>query len=121
MSANKYQERRLEAYLIIASLVVYSVNRFTPIWSGEFAANHLNDLMAGVLLPAYINLVLSYSKYEFRVDRVSRSCMVGVLCCFSWELLAPLLLPFSTADLVDCACYFVGVFLHLGVMKLYFQ
>lgn len=100
------------------SLIVYSVNRFTPFLTGYFADNHLNDLMAGVLFPAYINLVLSYSRYWFRVDTVFRSAMVGLICCVVWELLAPAFLPFSTADLIDCACYFAGVFLHLAAASL---
>ena len=109
------REKRLETALIASSLAFYVLNKMNLIPLGVFAANHLNDFLAGMLLTAYANLVLCFSKYDFRFDTVPRVLLLGAFCGLAWELFAPLYLPSSTADFLDCLSYFAGCLLHLAI------
>lgn len=105
--------KRVELLIIFATLLFYTLNKFTPIFRFlpfDIAANHLNDFFAGILFPAYTNLILSFSKYRklLRFDTIPRISLLILVCSFVWEFVAPIFLPFSTGDLLDIACYLLG-------------
>ena len=110
---NLNNSRKVELLIIIATLLFYSLNKFTPLFSFlpfDIAVNHFNDFLAGLLFPAYTNLVISYSKARklLKVDTLPRIICLLLACSVIWEFVAPLFLPFSTGDLLDVACYLLG-------------
>lgn len=109
--------RKAELAIIALVLLFYSLNRFTTLFSGDFASYHLNDLLCGVLFPAYANIVLSLSRYRFRFDTLPRTLALGLFLSIGFEIIAPLLLSYSTPDLLDAACYIVGCLIHLVIIK----
>ena len=110
---NLNASRKVELRIIIATLLLYSINRFTSIFAFlpfDVSANHLNDFLAGLFFPAYTNLIVSYSKARklLRVDTLPRILVLILACSFVWEFIAPLFLPFSKGDLLDIICYVLG-------------
>ena len=99
--------------MLMAALLLYALNKFTPAFSFlpfDFARNHLNDVLAGVFLPAYANLVASCSRARklLVVDTLPRILMLLLACSIVWEVLAPLVLPFSVGDALDVVAYLSG-------------
>lgn len=110
---NLNRTKKVELLIIFATLLFYSLNKFTPVFSFlpfDIATNHLNDFLAGILFPAYTNLILSFSKYRklLRFDTIPRISLLILVCSIIWEFVAPIFLPFSTGDLIDIACYLLG-------------
>ena len=71
---------------------------------------HVNDWLGGIAFAAYLNLILSLSRWpEKRLRRPGQFAVAGLLCGLFWEGIAPLFLPGSTADLLDVAAYVLGM------------
>lgn len=113
---------RCEALLISVALFVYALNRFTPIFEVvfpfDFARYHFNDLIGGIVFPAYVNAILVLSKYRLRFKTLSKIFLIEAICAFVWEGLAPLVLARSTRDWWDVCCYFLGGLLYFLISKI---
>ncbi len=111
------------AELCIGALVLaaYASNRWLDAWSWIipelFCRNHFGDLMGGILFPSYVNLILSFSKSNRRIAGLRDSLLIGCLCAFSWELVAPSVFAFSTADPIDALLYIAGTVFHDAAKK----
>lgn len=95
-------------------LTIYGLNRgsrklfdISVSWLKLILRNHLNDYLGAVVFAAYFNLLLSLAGRP-RVERLPFFLALGLLCSAAWELLAPLVLTYSTADWIDCIAYFLG-------------
>ena len=74
----------------------------------RFGQNHFNDVLAGMLFPAYLNLIMRLAKSEKRFTKPLELALVALSCGFVWECCAPLFKPSATSDLADIACYVIG-------------
>lgn len=99
----------------VAVLVLYSLNRFLikPIAPdnvlGYLLRCHVNDYLGGVLFPVYTNILISvFLDTGKRMVRLAQFVSVGVVCAVFWEGIAPLVLSYSTADILDCIAYIFG-------------
>lgn len=96
-------------------LVLYGANRFllkpvvgNSLW-GYLVKCHVNDYLGGILFLAYTNLLISrFLEPSRRIVRVVPTILVGVVCALCWEGIAPMLLPYSTADILDGIAYILG-------------
>lgn len=76
---------------------------------GIIIQNHLNDFIAPLVFFPYVNILLSYSKYsDWSLRSFAAILSTGLACSVFWEAIAPLLLPYSVGDLLDCASYLLG-------------
>lgn len=112
-SAKKWLYRDFAVALAI--LVVYAVNRFLlkPVMPnhaiGYFLKCHFNDFLGGILFPIYVNILIGiYLGKENQMAHVMEFVCLGILCALFWEAIAPILLPYSTADILDCIAYLAG-------------
>lgn len=98
-------------------LLLYCANRFLCLFEGllpnDFLLYHFNDLCAGILFPAYANLVCAFFKVRFRFEGPLVGLILGCLCSVFWEGLIPFLNSRSTADFYDCVCYVAGVQIYV--------
>ena len=111
-------ERKIEPCIICMALIIFLINKCTDLLPGTFSAYHLNDLIAGIVIVSWSNLVISFSNYAFRFNTIIRIILLEFISCFSWEIVAPILLPNSTRDIIDCACYMCGGLIYFLLRKL---
>lgn len=115
------QENAAELCIGALVLAAYASNRWLDAWSWIipelFCKNHFGDLMGGILFPSYVNLILSFSESNRRIAGLRDSLLIGCLCAFSWELIAPWIFAFSTADPIDALLYVIGAVLHDAAKK----
>lgn len=101
-----------EVLLIVVALHVYALNRFTSVFEAilppNFVRYHFNDMLGGMVFPAYVNATLTLSKYRIRFKSPAKIGAIEAVCSFVWEGLAPLTLARSTGDWLDVCCYFLG-------------
>lgn len=116
------KERLFEAAVIASMLAVYAANKFTPLFDvilpPSIAKNHLNDACAGLMFPAYVNALCIAAKSRWRIAGVRGALLLGLVCCAVWEGFAPLVVPWSVGDPIDCACYFGGVLVYIVIRRL---
>ena len=116
------QERRRDLLLLLGSLALYGVNQQVKTrvsWpAAEYLLRcHVNDYLGGIAFAAYLNLILSVSRWpEKRLNRPWQFLVVGVLCGLFWECAAPLFLPHSVGDPWDVAAYVLGM-LTYGALR----
>ena len=102
------QERRRDLLLLLGALALYGVNQQVKTrvsWpAAEYLLRcHMNDYLGGIAFAAYLNLILSVSRWpEKRLNRPWQFLVVGVLCGLFWECAAPLFLPHSVGGPMGC-------------------
>lgn len=108
--------------MIVSMLAVYAVNKFTPLFDAtlpfNIAKNHLNDACAGMMFPAYVNALCIAAKSRWRIAGVRSALLLGLVCCAVWEGFAPLVVPWSVGDPIDCLCYLGGGLLYAALRRL---
>lgn len=113
------KEKVFEAAVIISMLAVYAINRFTPLFDAllpfDIAKNHLNDMCAGAMFPAYVNALCIACRNGWRVASLRSALVLGAVCCLAWEGAAPLIVPWSVGDPIDCACYVACTFSYTAL------
>jgi hypothetical protein len=100
---------------------LYVANRwlcaFDAVLPARFARYHLNDLLAGVVFPAYVNLFVRAVRGRPLVASILSAAATAAVCSVAWEVVAPAFLARSTADVLDVVCYFCGAFIYLGLYR----
>ena len=110
---NRTQRRDL--ILFCAPFAFYAVNeqikyRVSAPLLGYLLRCHFNDYLGGIAFAAYLNLVISFSKWPHRRLRSPLQFIAaGLLCSVAWELITPLFLPSSTGDWLDVIAYVLGM------------
>lgn len=106
-------------------LILYSINRFLwkPIapdnFFGYLCRCHLNDYLGAIVFMAYTNILISlFMDPKKQIVRLLPTLLMGVLCAFWWEWLAPKFLIYSTADFGDAVAYLLGSATYWGIQKL---
>ena len=108
------RERRGDLLLVLGPLALYALNqqvktRVTVRVLGYLLRCHANDYLGGIAFAAYLNLILSLSRWpEKRLRRPGELVVLGLLCGLCWECIAPLFLPDSVGDPLDVVAYVLG-------------
>ena len=118
------QHRTKDGYILSATFLVYLVNRFClkesidiPILRYILRC-HFNDFLAGILFLAYINLLLSFSKFsQIRIQSISAVTFIMCLCGIAWEYVLPLLHGRGTCDPWDIGAYICGGIAYTLIVK----
>ena len=111
---------RLSVLLGVGAFLLYALNKFYIAvqlnWS--FAQNYLNDVLAGLLVVAVVNiLALLSNEGRLLLTRLGRVLFFTLLCGVFWEYVTPLYLHYSVSDPFDVAAYMFGGFLNWGIIK----
>ena len=81
----------------------------TPVL-GYLLRCHFNDYLGGIAFAAYLNLVISLSRWPHRrLRHPLQFVAAGLLCALVWEGITPLFLPSSTGDWLDAVAYVLGM------------
>lgn len=109
--------------IIISTFGLYLLNRLylKTILSYKFIHYYFNDLLAGILIIAYCNLILDQSKYKFRFNSVLNTLPFIIVVGLFYEYVTPLYLNYSTSDIMDVLFYAIGAMIYLLIMKIFNQ
>lgn len=107
--------QRIDLAFFIAPFALYALNQQikyqveAPV-IGYLLRCHFNDYLGGIAFAAYLNLVISFSKWPTRrLKKPLHFAAAGILCGLFWEWIAPMFLPHSTGDWLDVAAYVLGM------------
>lgn len=115
------RQRRGDLALILVPLALYAVNQQVKTqipWpaAGYLLRCHFNDYLGGAAFAAYLNLILSLSRWpEKRLRRAWQFLAAGVLCGLFWECAAPRFLPDSVGDPWDVLAYVLGMLTYWAI------
>ncbi|WP_155522691.1 hypothetical protein [Salisediminibacterium selenitireducens] len=111
----------LNGFLLFLVLVFYSGNQLwvKPMTAHWFVHGYVNDILAGIWLPALINALASL----FRIQRAlvtdpEKIVLIAVMAGLFWELAAPQFVTGSTQDPFDILAYVTGALLYITVVRL---
>ena len=83
-----------------------------------FFAGYFNDLLAGTLILAIVNLLLVPARLP-PLDRPLPATAFILLCGCFWEFVTPLYRPESVCDPLDLLAYLAGAWVYLGLCALW--
>ncbi len=72
-----------------------------------FCRNYLNDILCGIVFPAYVNTCLLMN-HRKAIQRMSKIIMMMTSCGVFWEFIAPTVLHYGTTDILDLVAYNIG-------------
>lgn len=102
--------------------IAYLVNRYITSFDFflpyDFAHYQLGDLCGGIIFPAYVNVLCETVSGKTPICSLASSLALSVGCSICWEVLAPMVLEFSTPDPLDACMYVIGGILYLAAFKL---
>lgn len=107
--------RNSDVWILVSAIFLYSVNRFLlkPLWPatvyGQFFKYHFNDFLGAIVLLAYTNILIGlFASSRKKLTKFLHIFLLGIICSIVWEGIAPILLPYSTSDWLDCLSYLSG-------------
>lgn len=109
--------KRTNIRIVVITFCLYLVNQYLKQYINDydqywFMVCYLNDILAGILFVAYINVVLSYSKFSYRLVELRRILIVMFASGLIWELIIPMLKRNAVTDVCDIFAYCAGGFLY---------
>ena len=114
------RDARLMLAVAGLGLALYIVCRYTDLlgWlPARVARNHGCDLAGGLVFPAYVDALCLATERQRVITTWPRAAILAVICCMSWEVLAPLVMPSSTADPLDAIAYALGIAIYALVLN----
>ena len=115
--------RKTDVLVFVIVIVLHTINQvikthvdIEPL--GYLLRNHFNDFLAGIAILAYINLVLSFSKWNARIENPLIILAIGFLCGMFWEFVVPIFKKDSVSDWWDVLSYMVGAEVYRGIVFL---
>ena len=122
-NAAKQPNTKFNFFIIGTSLMAYSLNRYTNFLTrlphiGIIFKNHFNDYLGAMVFIAYLNTLLIAKGYQ-PCKTLITLLLWGIVCSCAWEGIAPIALPYSTADWWDCAAYLLGMITYWLLLNLF--
>lgn len=114
--------RKFNILLFVIGMLIYAINTYIRIRTGIYFIdtildNHFNDYIGGCIFVAYINIVLSYSKYSL-LNKWWHYLIIFIVCSFTWEIITPLIKKDSVCDIFDIVAYGIGVLTYIFLNKI---
>lgn len=105
----------VDLLVFLLAMGAYTINRFIlKKWVvipmvAYILKCHFNDFCGSLAFLAYVNIVLSHSKYpDVQLQKYGSIFLVSIGISFCWEGIAPLISQKSTADWLDVLSYVLG-------------
>lgn len=119
------QVRKQNLVILLCITCLYCLNRFwlkkvilLPV-IGYLLRCHFNDYLAGIAILAYVNLMLSLSKYCGKIiSTFPKGIGVSLACGLLWEFLLPMVFPHGTSDFLDVLSYVLGGISYISIIHL---
>lgn len=90
----------------MACALLYGANCLIPP-GNAFLDGYFNDILAGCLILAIVNLMLSFGRLK-PLKSLLPCLALNLACGLVWEFVTPLYLSGSVSDLWDIAAYMIG-------------
>lgn len=85
---------------------------------GYFVRCYANDVLCGVLIMSYSNLILSYARRPLKPFEKYRHIFAYVFVCgLFWEYGARFIKPSATLDMFDIVAYIVGATIYWSIQQ----
>ena len=116
------KQKATNTLLIIVSLSIYIANYFFKkeliSYNFPFIRNHLNDLLAAIVVMSYSGILLNFQN---RNSIISPALTFGIcsFCGIIWEYVAPFLNPTSVSDYIDILCYYCSGFIYCSIINIF--
>ena len=111
-------DKKEDGCFLLISLMCYACNQYLikPNTVIPFFHCCANDLLAGMLFVSYVNLLLIYSKYSYRIKEHPLHCLllIFLIGCI-WEMDLGFLGIHNTSDPMDILWYLIGALINLGI------
>jgi hypothetical protein len=124
MWINLRQHRRETNYeILFFALSCYAINRFllknvisVPV-IGYFLRCYFNDVLCGICIISYINIVLLTSIYDIFIHNYSSAIAISFCTGLLWEYIFPLIYNKGTSDFLDVISYCAGGAIYIAIAK----
>lgn len=115
------KEQKVNLYIILIALSIYTINRFTSLFSsipyvGYVFRYHFNDYLGAIVFISYVNILLIRKNFQ-TFTTVPALLFWGAVCSIFWEGIAPCFLSYSTPDWLDYIAYFLGMFTYGWILR----
>lgn len=104
-------------------IILYLVNNYfiKPFYSLSFTGNYFNDILAGIVLLSYSNILLSfYSRKDLLIKKFDIMMVFLLAAGLFWEYITPLYKPGALSDVRDIPAYLTGGIIYYTVVKIEF-
>lgn len=112
---------RLSVLLGVGAFLLYIMNKFyiAVQFNWPFAQHYLNDVLAGILVVAIVNILAVLSNEgRLLLTNLGRVLVFTFLCGMFWEYVTPIYLQYSVSDPFDVMAYMVGGFLNWSILSI---
>ncbi len=100
--------------------LLYLFNHFylKEVTTNLFIHGYLNDVMAGWFMVAWIQILISLSKYKHSVliNKWFIQLLIVALASLYWEFVAPLYVTGNVSDILDLVAYLAGAVCYSSVL-----
>ena len=104
----------------IASFLLYLINKYylRMVFYYPFFRFYFNDVLAGIVILAYSNIVISLSNVKFNLYSLKNIIVFNLVIGLFWEYVTPLYYSKSTGDPLDVVAYVVGGIVYYLIIKI---
>ena len=104
----------------IASFLLYLINKhyLRMVFYYPFFRFYFNDVLAGIVILAYSNIVISLSNVKFNLYSLKNIIVFNLVIGLFWEYVTPLYYSKSTGDPLDVVAYVVGGIVYYLIIKI---
>ena len=118
------KEKVTNILIISICMGIYVLNYFFKkqdiSYSYPFIRNHLNDVLASLIVLSYGSFLFNFLNMH-SIHDARRIFLICCFCSFVWEYAAKFLNPKSTSDWWDVACNFTGGLLYWLIVHFAFD
>lgn len=111
---------RLSAIAGSVAVAFYIANKvyITNLFDVAFAQYYLNDVLAGVLIVSFVNILAVISNQrKLLLTKPLHILVFTLICGLFWEYVTPLYLTYSVSDPFDVIAYMCGGLLNLCIIR----
>lgn len=119
--SSNYNVILLNIIVGLTSLLLYLLNKYylRIVLYYPFFRFYFNDVLAGIVILAYSNIVISLSKVKFNLVSFKNIVIFNLLIGLFWEYVTPLYYSKSTGDPLDVVAYVLGGIVYYFIIKIF--
>lgn len=113
---------RINAYLLLTSIILYVINQlFLKVYFSFFILHYyLNDFIAMILLLSFSNFLLIKFRFnQYCLDDFLRIHFFALAVGLFWEFITPIYRSNSTTDVIDLLIYLFSGSIYYTIYKLH--
>lgn len=119
--SRNYNVILLNVIIGLSSFLIYLLNKYylRMVLYYPFFRFYFNDVLAGIVILAYSNIIISFSNVKFDLYKLKNIIVFNLFIGLFWEYITPLYYSKSTADPLDVVSYILGGLVYYLINKIY--